>query len=75
MMSVKVTFTPTFSATTPELLFHADFIPTRRGEPAYDVSPDGTRFLVVKRDAGSSPTQINVVTNFLGDLKTSTQAE
>ncbi|HEV8435254.1 MAG TPA: protein kinase, partial [Thermoanaerobaculia bacterium] len=25
MMSVKVTFTPTFSATTPELLFHADF--------------------------------------------------
>ena len=75
MMSVKVTLAPSFSASGAEQLFSGQFVPTRRGEAAYDVSPDGTRFLMVKRDAASSPTQINVVTNFLNDLKSSTPAE
>ncbi len=75
MMSVKTTLAPSFAASSPELLFHGDFVPTRRGEAAYDVSRDGTRFLMVKRDAASSPTQINVVTNFLTDLKTTPAAE
>ena len=75
MMSVKTTSSPSFSASSPELLFRGQFVPTRRGEAAYDVSRDGTRFLMVKRDAASSPTQINVVTNFLDDLKSSTPVE
>jgi len=71
MMAVKVTISPSFSASSPELLFRGEFVPSRRGEAAYDVSRDGTRFLMVKRDAASSPTQINVVTDFLSDLKSS----
>jgi Tol biopolymer transport system component len=75
MMSVKTTFSPSFSASSPELLFRGPFVWTRRGEAAYDVSQDGTRFLMVKHNAASSPTQINVVTDFLNDLKGSTAPE
>jgi Tol biopolymer transport system component len=75
MIGVKVTLAPSFSASTPEQLFRGQFVPTRRGEAAYDISQDGTRFLMVKRDTASSPTQIHVVMNFLYDLKGSTPAE
>ena len=75
MMAVKVALGPPFSASSPELLFRGEFVPTRRGEAAYDVSGDGTRFLMVKRDAASRPTEINVVTNFLNDLRTRTRTD
>jgi hypothetical protein len=30
----------------------------------YDVSPDGKRFLMIRRDEGSVPRQLNVILNW-----------
>jgi Tol biopolymer transport system component len=69
MMSVPVSAGATFSAEIPRSLFEGSFVPTRRGEPAYDVSPDGKRFLVVQRDEKSVSSHLNVVLNFSQELK------
>jgi hypothetical protein len=39
--------------------------------PFYDVSPDGQRFLMLKPtgEAGTAPTQINLVLNWSEELK------
>jgi len=35
---------------------------------SYDVSPDGKRFLMLRRDPGSAPRQLNVILNWSGRL-------
>jgi len=35
---------------------------------SYDVSPDGKRFLMIQRDPGSVPRQLNVILNWSGEL-------
>ena len=69
MMAVSVVFGETFSSENPRLLFEGRFVPTRRGDAGYDVSPDGQRFLLVKRVQESVPTQLNVVLNWFEELK------
>ncbi len=52
------------------MLFEGRFVPTRRGEAAYDVSPDDRRFVMVQRDdVHSVATRLNVVLNFSEELK------
>jgi hypothetical protein len=34
---------------------------------SYDVSPDGKRFLMIRRDPGSVPRQLNVILNWSGE--------
>ncbi|HEY7727358.1 MAG TPA: hypothetical protein VID50_02805, partial [Candidatus Eisenbacteria bacterium] len=68
MMSVPVSAGATFAAEIPRLLFEGSFVPTRRGEAAYDVAPDGRRFLVVQRDEKMVSTHVNVVLNFSQEL-------
>ena len=68
MMAVRVAHDGSFSAESPRLLFEGRFVPTRRGEAAYDVSPDGRRFLMVQRDLQSVITHLNVVLNFSEEL-------
>ncbi|MGH9363849.1 MAG: protein kinase domain-containing protein, partial [Thermoanaerobaculia bacterium] len=48
MLVVQTATQPSFSAASPQLLFQGRFVPTRRGEAAYDVAPDGQRFLMVR---------------------------
>jgi len=36
---------------------------------AYDVSPDGKRFLMIRRDEGSVPRQLNVILNWSGEME------
>ena len=36
---------------------------------SYSVSPDGKRFLMIQRDAGSVPRQLNVILNWQGEPK------
>ena len=36
---------------------------------SYDVSPDGKRFLMIRRDAGSVPRQLNVMLNWGAEMK------
>jgi eukaryotic-like serine/threonine-protein kinase len=69
MMAVRVVTGTTFVAETPRVLFEGNYVPTRRGEPAYDVMPDGQRFLMVRPDERSVPNHINVVLNLPEELK------
>jgi eukaryotic-like serine/threonine-protein kinase len=65
MMAVDVTTSPRFAVATPRLLFEGqDFT------NAWDVSPDGQRFLMVKPvEQQQAATQINVVLNWFEELK------
>jgi hypothetical protein len=54
------------------MLFQGDYLSVAPGLPntAYDVSPDGQRFLMVKEVGRAvSSTQINVVQNWFEELK------
>jgi eukaryotic-like serine/threonine-protein kinase len=72
MMALDVATQPSFSLGKPRMLFDGQYF--RSDWPligkAYDVSPDGQRFLMVKSaDQASSATQINVVLNWFEELK------
>jgi eukaryotic-like serine/threonine-protein kinase len=70
--SVPIQTAPTFSAGTPTKLFDGRYV----GSPfwrAYDVSPDGHRFLMIKDNAAgdqpSTPASMVVVLNWFEELK------
>jgi serine/threonine-protein kinase len=69
-VSIQVTTQPTFSLGKPQTLFEADYAASEfpLTSPGYDVSPDGQRFLVAK-DVEPPPTQINVVVNWIEEVK------
>ena len=67
MMAVDVTTTGgAFRAARERQLFTAKDLGFRE---SYDVSVDGKRFLMVHREPGSWPTQLDVVLNCLSDLR------
>ena len=70
MMVVDVTAGSTLSAGKPRMLFEGPYFTTDfpTMTVSYDASADGQRFLVVKRGDQASA-QINVVQNWLSDLK------
>lgn len=65
MMAVAVSPEPTFSPGRPTLLFDGPYQADGTGHPSYDVSSDGQRFLMMRRE-GAQLTQLHVVLN-LGD--------
>ena len=73
MMDVDISTEREFLASKPQQLFEGSYVPTAGGyaRANYDVSPDGQRFLMLKReDQKSAPlTQINVVLNWSDELK------
>lgn len=58
MQSVKISTGKRFAASAPSVLFE------RPGIHDYDVTPDGSRFLVIERDVASFPSEINIVLNW-----------
>ena len=73
MMSVPVETGASFKAGTPRVLFKGEYVaPVNRTQ--YSVTPDGGRFLMIK-DAGAKPDsaalpqQINIVLNWIEELK------
>ncbi len=71
MMVVSVQMEPTFSADKPRVLFEGSYLTsvTIPGfYPYYDMSPDGKRFLMIKKE-GADQAQINVVLNWFEELK------
>jgi len=64
MMAVDVQTSPAFRAGTPKVLFKGTYA------SAYDVSPDGKRFLMIKPPAtAQAPTdQVTVVVNWFEEL-------
>jgi Tol biopolymer transport system component len=70
MIAVAVDLDPTFDIRDEEVLFEGDFDGNAVScIPAYDVSPDGQRFLMIQRDESSTPRHINVVLNWSEELK------
>ena len=59
VVAVAVRADGTFGA--PRKLFDRSNYYLRYG---YDVSPDGKRFLMIRRDEGSVPRQLNVILNW-----------
>ncbi|HUU35762.1 MAG TPA: hypothetical protein VMW48_16965, partial [Vicinamibacterales bacterium] len=70
MMVVDVETTPSFSAGKPRKLFDNDYERSIALWANYDATPDGERLLMVRREAPTAPpTHINVVLNWLDELK------
>jgi Tol biopolymer transport system component len=71
MMVVKMNIKPTLSAGDPQVVFEgSQYVPAAVG--SFDVSPDGKRFLMIKEsDQAASVTQIDVVLNWIEELKRS----
>jgi hypothetical protein len=68
-MAVDIQTNPTFSAGTPRVLFDGPFAPGSPGLPAYDVSLDGQRFLMVRVDDTEAAQQpIHVILGWLGEV-------
>ena len=67
MMSVRVEApVGMFTAGTPEPLFTGPF---ETGSPPFDISPDGTYFVMVEAQPDARPSEINVVLNWHEELK------
>jgi len=71
MMAVVITTEPVFNAGKPRLLFEKRYAVTNRPDAPrnYDISPDGQRFLMVKREQDVIPTELIVVLNWFEELK------
>jgi eukaryotic-like serine/threonine-protein kinase len=67
MMAVGTNTKANFSADTPKVLFEGHYA-TYNTIPAYDVTPDGQRFLLAKT-AEQGPQEISVVLNWFEELK------
>jgi len=59
----------TFEAGVPRMLFQTRGPGFPGPRNAYDVSPDGQRFLIISTPADAPPTPVTVVTNWSADLK------
>jgi Tol biopolymer transport system component/predicted Ser/Thr protein kinase len=67
MMAVATNTKANFSADTPKVLFDGQYA-TYNTMPAYDVTPDGQRFLLAKT-VEQGPQEISVVLNWTEELK------
>ena len=68
LMAVSVDTGASFRAGKPQRLL-AGLYRGESQEPAFDVSPDGRRFLMIKSDAAATLRQINAVQNWFEELK------
>ena len=67
MMSVPVTMGDSFQPGTPRVLFtHAN---PSEPPPAYSVSPDGKRFVMLESTEQEEVGQINIIQNWFEELK------
>ena len=65
MMAVAVTTDATFGASKPRLLFGAKALP----DPSYDVTAEGEFLMIEPGESDTPPTQINVVLNWLQEVR------
>ncbi len=68
MMEVGIATTPSFQAAQPVKLFSGKFGWARPGN--YDVTADGSRFVMVEMLRGAEAPDLRVVTNWLADIRT-----
>jgi Tol biopolymer transport system component/predicted Ser/Thr protein kinase len=63
LYAVTVKTAPGFTAGAPRALFEGRYL------TSYDVAPDGQRFVMVRNEQGSLPSQVYVVLNWTEELK------
>lgn len=72
-VSIGVSADSSIAVGEPRLVFEGDYVldpSTTRAVPNYDVSLDGTRFLMVSgADTASSQERLSVILNFFEELK------
>jgi len=68
MMVVTVETDPKFSVSAPEKLFSGRY-ESSRVAANYDITPDVKWFIMIKPEEGTEPTQVNIVLNWLEELK------
>ena len=68
MIRVPIQTAPTFHAGTPTKMFDTRYVTGGNGR-AYDVSPDGQRFLMIKGAGTEQAPSMVVVLNWLQELK------
>ena len=66
---VDVTSEPDLELTSPRLLFERPYALSRVGSPNYDVSPDGSRFVMVETTGQTIPARVNVILNWFERVK------
>ena len=71
MMVVTISTEPTFSRGTPTTVFEGPYLSWQLGRSRpYDISPDGQRFLLIKRgEATEGTSELTVVLNWFEELK------
>ncbi|HSE40569.1 MAG TPA: protein kinase, partial [Acidobacteriota bacterium] len=70
VQSVKILLTPKFTVSQPEQLFEGLYEPpSTGGSPYYDVSPDGTRFVMLQSIEAATQKQLQVVLNWDEEVK------
>jgi Tol biopolymer transport system component len=69
MMAVTIQAALEPAIGTPRTVFEGSYVSYAGGGNSYDVSPDGRRFLMVKSEEKTTPTQINVVLNWGEELR------
>ena len=71
LMVVDIQTTPTFTPGQRRVLFEGryDVASVSSGSLTYDVSPDGQRFVMVRRNEESVPRQLHVVLNWFSELE------
>ena len=71
LMAVPVRTQPTFQPGSPEVLFAGRYYGGPQAPPAYDISPDGQRFVMVQESEDAAPEhrQIIYIPDFFGELK------
>ena len=69
MLAVDVTAGPPIRVGTPRVVFKRAYERSDGAYPNYDVTPDGRRLLMIRSITKEAPSRVNVVLNWLDDLK------
>ena len=69
IMAASVITQPTLRISKPQMLFEYKYPFVGGSNYAYDVTPDGQRFVMLKSDIESPPTRIEVILNWTEELK------
>jgi hypothetical protein len=75
MLAVDISAGPPIVVGTPRVVFKRPYLRSDGVWPNYDVTPDGKRLLMVRSSAQDPPSRINVVLNWLDDLKRATPSK
>jgi Tol biopolymer transport system component len=67
MVSVEISTDPTFSVGRTQVLFEGAYVSEQFGGPAYDVTRDGQRFIMISNDTAPM-TRLNVIVNWHTEL-------